>query len=386
MAILRKNGQHPDQRGNSSTRHPDQGVAKFGDQDDKIQTMAASIPENKTLTAVDLFSGCGGLTLGLKKAGFKVLGAVEIQELEVETYMRNHPDVLVWHDDIRNVSPRRFLQALGIRPGDLDLLAGCPPCQGFSSLRTLNGNVPEPDSDLNDLIFEFLRFTKLLKPHGIMLENVPGLVSNPRFAHLLAQLDDLGYSVIYDVLDAADYGVPQRRKRLILSASRGEVPQFARRSSQKRTVRQAISNLPKPGKSGDELHDFPEQRAPHVLEMIRKIPRNGGSRGQLPSSMVLECHRRCSGFSDVYGRMAWDDVSPTITGGCISPSKGRFLHPTQHRAITLREAALLQSFPATYHFSLDGGKYAAAQMIGNALPPEFIRRNAKALRRALNHT
>ena len=111
--------------------------------------------------------------------------------------------------------------------------------------------------------------------------------------------------------------------------------------------------------------------------LIRLIPKDGGSRLDLGRQRQLGCHRRCDGFKDVYGRMAWDDVSPTVTGGCVNPSKGRFLHPTKNRCVTLREAALLQSFPPTYRFSLRRGKFPAAQMIGNALPPEFIRRHAK---------
>jgi len=116
-----------------------------------------------------------------------------------------------------------------------------------------------------------------------------------------------------------------------------------------------------------------------VRGLIRLIPKNGGSRTDLKFAAQLKCHRKCDGFHDVYGRMAWDDVAPTITGGCFNPSKGRFLHPVRHRAITLREAALLQTFPPTYFFSLKRGKSNAAQMIGNALPPEFIRRHAQSI-------
>lgn len=117
--------------------------------------------------------------------------------------------------------------------------------------------------------------------------------------------------------------------------------------------------------------------------MIRDIPKDGGSRTDLPRDRQLDCHKDCDGFRDIYGRMAWDKVAPTITGGCFNPSKGRFLHPEQNRAITLREAALLQTFPRRYHFDLSSGKEAAALMIGNALPPEFIRRQANQVRKAI---
>jgi DNA (cytosine-5)-methyltransferase 1 len=133
------------------------------------------------------------------------------------------------------------------------------------------------------------------------------------------------------------------------------------------------------------LHNLPEQRSPKVLKLIKRIPQDGGSREQAGKRFQLDCHAKCDGFYDVYGRMSWDKVAPTITSGCFNPSKGRFIHPTKHRAITMREAALLQSFPVSYRFSLDGGKTAAALMIGNALPPEFIRRHARQIARHLLH-
>jgi DNA (cytosine-5)-methyltransferase 1 len=128
------------------------------------------------------------------------------------------------------------------------------------------------------------------------------------------------------------------------------------------------------------LHNYlVAPRAPHIEKLIKAIPKDGGSRTDLGEEWQLECHKKSDGFKDVYGRMAWDSLSPTITGGCVNPSKGRFLHPTENRAITLREAALLQTFPKNYRFPLSRGKFPAALLIGNALPPEFIRRHAEAL-------
>jgi DNA (cytosine-5)-methyltransferase 1 len=172
------------------------------------------------------------------------------------------------------------------------------------------------------------------------------------------------------------YGVPQRRRRMLFLASRIGPVSIAQVSPATATVRQFISSLPPAGRSGDPLHDHGEQRAPQVVRMIRRIPKDGGSRRDLPESEQLACHRRCDGFYDIYGRMAWDRVAPTITSGCVNPSKGRFLHPEQDRTITLREAALLQTFPPEHWFSLRRGKYAAAEMIGNGLPPELVRRQA----------
>lgn len=334
--------------------------------------------KTRPLTAIDLFSGCGGLTLGLKKAGFQVLGAIDIDPLSVETYKLNHKQVHVWEDDIRKLSVGEVRHKLKLREGELDLLAGCPPCQGFSTVRTLNGGRPA-DDPRNDLIFEFLRFAGELRPKTLMLENVPGLKKDKRLFVLERRLRKLGYRTRVEILDAADYGVPQRRRRLILIGSlRGQISP-APSAKKKRTVRDAIGNLPTPGRGDDSCHDLTEDRSRKVMSLIQRIPRNGGSRRALGHRNQLDCHKHCDGFKDVYGRMAWDKVSPTITSGCINPSKGRFLHPEQNRAITLREAALLQTFPNSYRFSMRRGKHSAAILIGNALPPEFIRRNATAI-------
>ena len=326
--------------------------------------------------AIDLFSGCGGLTLGLSLAGFQVVGAIEVDPLAVETYKTNHKKVFVWPDDIRKISVAAVMRRLKIKRGQLDLLAGCPPCQGFSTMTTLNGRIGQDAR--NDLVFQFLRFVRGLRPKAVMMENVPKLAKNHRFQTLRAELKKLGYEVRHDVLDAANYGVPQRRRRLILIAGkRMEIP-FGKTASKQVTVRDAFKRLDKRAKAG-LLHNLPENHSAVVKERIRAIPKDGGSRSAWTKKQRLACHEKCDGFKDVYGRMAWDDVAPTITGGCFNPSKGRFLHPTKNRAITMREAALLQSFPPDYFFPTSRGKTPVAQMIGNALPPEFIRRHAKQI-------
>lgn len=339
----------------------------------------------KKLLAIDLFSGCGGLTLGLKQAGFSVVGAVEIDSVAAETYKANHPRVKVWRQDIRKLSGAEILRTLKIKRGELDLLAGCPPCQGFSSIRTHNGKKRVRD-DRNDLVFEYLRLVKALRPRAAMMENVPALATDRRMKELTKELEKLGYDMQGTpvVLNTADYGVPQRRRRMILVSSRVGKVMLPKGQKARQTVRQTIGDMPKPGKSGDPLHDLRENRDQRTIEMINLIPKDGGSRMDLPEKYHLRCHRRFpGGFKDVYGRMKWEDVSPTITGGCVSPSKGRFLHPSQNRAITLREAALLQTFPKNYRFSLKSGKQRVALMIGNALPPAFIRAHALAIKKVL---
>jgi DNA (cytosine-5)-methyltransferase 1 len=327
--------------------------------------------------AIDLFSGCGGLTLGLKQAGFKVIGAIEIEPVAAETFKKNHRGVVVWEEDITRVSVAKVMRRLNLDPGQLDLLAGCPPCQGFSTITTLNGRIGK---DLrNDLVFQFLRFVRVLQPKAIMMENVPKLAKNRRFKELRAELKRLGYEINHSVLNAAKYGVPQRRRRLILVAGHQKKIPFGKPFYRLRTVREAFRKLGKRRAKSDLLHNLPEKRTAKVNALIRQIPRDGGSRTDLGVNRQLDCHQRCDGFKDVYGRMAWNEVSPTITGGCFNPSKGRFLHPVKNRAISMREAALLQSFPPDYFFSIKRGKTSVAQMIGNALPPEFIRRHARSV-------
>lgn len=336
-------------------------------------------------SAIDLFSGCGGLTVGLKRAGFCVLAAVENWDIAADAYELNHDDVRLVRTSICECDPTELMRSLDLCAGDLDLLAGCPPCQGFSSLRTLNGSVPVSDCR-NDLIFEFVRFAIAFMPKMILLENVPALEKDERLVRVTSILQKAGYDCQAKVLDAADYGVAQRRRRLLFLASRIGKSSFPKPARKSVTVRSVIAGLPKPGNTGDPLHDSQAAHSPRVAEMIKLIPKDGGSRADLGADAQLPCHQRLDGFHDIYGRMRWDDVSPTITTGCINPSKGRFLHPDQHRAISLREASMLQSFPKRYRLPLERGRYPVAKLIGNAFPPEFVRRQAVELRRLLTQS
>lgn len=337
----------------------------------------------KKPTAIDLFAGAGGLTTGLKLAGFRVCAAVELDSRAAATFRANHPRVHLLRSDIRNVECGQLMRTLGLKKGELDLIAGCPPCQGFSRLPTRNGEALEDDR--NDLVFEFVRFVRFFIPKAVMFENVPGLMRNERFREVERQLQALGYSLEAEILDAADYGVPQRRRRLIVLGARGRRRlSLAEPCHERRTVREAFAVLTaEPGTSGDPIHDLPVRHSEQVQALIRAIPEDGGGRLDLPQEMRLDCHKRTNGFHDVYGRMRWDAPSPTITSGCVNPSKGRFLHPAEHRAITLREAAILQGFPVDYVFLPEHGKAAIAAMIGNALPPPFIAAHAEAVREAL---
>lgn len=225
-------------------------------------------------TAIDLFSGCGGLTQGLKQAGFVVLAAIDNDELAVETYQTNHPEVHIWAEDITSLSFSELHDALDISEGDLDLLAGCPPCQGFSRMRTLNSSRVLEDSR-NELVFEFARLARSLRPKTLMLENVPGLAEDGVFDEFLQEIQELGYAANHLILDAADYGVPQRRRRLIMMAGLFGPIKFAPPISDHRTVREAIASLPPAGDSGDPLHDVEENRSQRIKDLISKIPEDG---------------------------------------------------------------------------------------------------------------
>lgn len=322
------------------------------------------------LLAIDVFSGIGGLSEGMHRANFKTQLAFEIDEIASTAYTLNHPQTIVINKDIRNVSTSEIKQKLNGKK--IHLLAGCPPCQGFSSIRTLNKVEPVRD-DRNNLIMEYVRMVQALRPYTIMMENVPGLVHYDLFKKAIVVLKGIGYKWLeFKVVNVKDYGVPQSRKRLVLVGSRLGKIEVAKPTNEKKTVRQAIENLPSPEKSKDPLHKIFPVHTPEVQRRIEMTPKNGGSRKDLPKKYLLKCHEKENiGFNDVYGRLRWDDYSTTITGGCLNPSKGRFLHPEQNRCISAREAALLQSFPMDYKFPLDATRRNLALMIGNALPPNF---------------
>jgi len=265
--------------------------------------------------AVDLFSGCGGMTIGLKKAGFNVVAAVEIDKRIARIYRENHPEVKLYDEDIRSLDYNKLIEPFGLKEGDLDLLAGCPPCQGFSRIRRLNQPDAKPD-DRNDLVRSYAAIVETLLPKVVMLENVPGLEQDPRFEELYNKLDEMGYQISRDVLRLENYGVPQRRKRLVLIATRtGKAPNTKDiETLPQRTVRDAIGDIPLPEESGNPIHQLILKSGETARKRIEAVPKNGGSRSQLPEDLVLRCHRdsRSNGFKDVYGRMSWDKASPTI--------------------------------------------------------------------------
>ena len=335
--------------------------------------------------AIDLFCGAGGMSVGLSRAGFRIATAVDKWPLAIQTYQMNFPDVASALADITTVEPERLLKLAGAGRRQISLLAGCPPCQGFSSLRT-RGRSGRAD---NSLVLEMLRITAGILPRAVMIENVPRLVYDPVFAEFNRGLERLGYTTRWAVRNSSDFGIAQRRQRLILIANRNGAVSMEPGEPRVQTVREAIGHLSHTaGDSGDPLHDHGERRHARVQAIIERIPKDGGSRQDLGFEALLRCHQEAnrsrSGWGrQPYGRLYWDRPADTITGGCVSPSKGRFIHPEANRSITLREALLLQGFPANYRISLAQGKNKAALLIGNAIPPGLAEAHARRVARKL---
>ena len=353
---------------------------------------------DNNLKVIDLFSGSGGSALGFRKAGFSINVAVDIDKPASESFKLNFPEAFVFTSDISTLSGKQLLRAGSIRNGKEVLLIACPPCQGFSSARRIS----QRTNDLrNKLINEFLRIVEEIKPRAFVLENVPGLatgIGKPLYLQILDKLHELGYRTVDGVVNAADYGVPQRRRRLILLGTNDPnielsfPPQTNENSSETsilpawKTVREALIDLP-PLKAGEKNIKNAMHKSASLSEInlkrIKQTPHDGGDRTSWTEDLVLECHKTTNGHKDVYGRMKWDAPSPTITGGCAMISKGRFGHPEQDRAISLREAARLQTFPDTFIFAGNFGEIA--KQIGNAVPPLLAQRAAEAIRNAIEH-
>lgn len=345
--------------------------------------------------AVDLFCGGGGLTVGLKDAGFSVVAAVENEENAAATFQANHQDTKLFVQDIRTISGADLLDMSPTRK--IDLLSGCPPCQGFTSLTAKY----KRDDPRNLLINEMLRIIEETTPTAIMMENVPGLThrGSKIFLPFVTRLAELGYIPNWKILQVADYGVPQYRRRLVLLAGKGfkiEMPPPTHSKDGRglpgwRTVRDTIAHMGTPLRLSEAkaCGPFP----PSSWHIVRDISSKnmerlraahpGASWTMIPEDLRPVCHHGSyRGFSNVYGRMQWDDVSPTITGGCTTLSRGRYGHPEQDRTISVREAALLQTFPLRYIIDTKYMEHAC-KIIGNALPCLFARRVAEQCYAAL---
>lgn len=334
--------------------------------------MPANAP--KPLTAVDLFCGAGGLSLGLQLAGYRLLGAADAWGPAVASYRRNfaHPVAEV---DVATVSGADLRKRLGIGPGPVDVVAGGPPCQGFSIQR-----IGADSDDRNNLVLDFARLIIDLRPRAFLMENVTGLLGRRGWklaAAFEARMTSAGYSVRHATVNAADFGVPQNRRRVVFYGAQRGVAEF--RMGQRIhlgapvTVWDAISDLPTPpgdpaAETPDGLHRRSRLSALN-LERLRHIPPGGGFE-DLPVELRVECHKAGAdkiGHRNVYGRLAPHQPSVTITGKFDSFTRGKFAHPLEDRNLTLREGARLQTFPDQFEFC--GNREEIAAQIGNAVPP-----------------
>ena len=338
-------------------------------------------------SVVDVFCGVGGLSHGFVQEGFDVCAGIDTDASCRYAYERNNGARFVE----RSVED---LTAGDINPlfadGQPRILVGCAPCQPFS---TYSQN--RRDAKWR-LLSEFARLVRDVQPDVVSMENVPRLASfhgGRLFEGFLAMLGQEGYAVWSNVVDCAGYGVPQTRKRLVVLASRlGAIellpPTHAPDAHQ--TVRDAIAGLPSIAAGEHDAEDplhYASRLSPANLARIRAA-KPGGSWSDWDPALVAECHRKGTGrwYGSVYGRMCWDEPAPTITTQCNGFGNGRFGHPEQDRAISLREAALLQTFPRGYDFFDSTRRWfvsATARWIGNAVPVALARAVARSVARAL---
>jgi DNA (cytosine-5)-methyltransferase 1 len=331
----------------------------------------------RQLTVVDLCAGAGGVTAGYKAAGLRVVAAADLDPNAIRSYAANHPEVATVMADLLKIAPAQFKRRAGLRTQP-DVLTICAPCQTFSTMSAKNRRA---NDKRNHLVRRVVSFVDVLKPRCVVMENVPQLVRQRRFKTVVGQLRKRKYGVWFGIVDAAHFGVPQTRRRLVLIAIRGlkdhqvpaltpDHPLLCRRVA-RRTVRQVLDGLVR--LRGDKLHTS-RKYSSMVARRIAAIPHDGGNRHSLPTHLQLKCHKRNASKTacgNVYGRMQWDDVAPTLTTRCTTPACGRFLHPQKNRAITLREAACIQTFARNYVF--EGGYVSKEAQIGNAVPPKLAR-------------
>jgi len=349
--------------------------------------------ENGKMELIDLFCGAGGSALGFQRAGFSAALGVDIDSEGLKTFNQNLGSRIL-NADLFRTNPEEILDSAGLNRNETTVLLGCPPCQGFSGL-----NDKGVRDKRNDLVHRYVDAVRLIRPMFLVFENVPGIMDREAyFDRTVRRFRGMGYRIRYELVDMRNHGVPQRRIRLAIVGCRDKdimtrflFPEITHARNPEnasltpwRTVRDTISDI-QPLAAGQRSSKIPNHfAASHskgVMRRILSVPRNGGSRRQMPRWLWYDYHKKNNGFNDVFGRMTWDEPSPTITTGCCNPTKGRFLHPQQNRAITPREAARLQTFPDDFVFS--GGPISNARQIGNAFPPLYAEKLGKKIMTAI---
>jgi DNA (cytosine-5)-methyltransferase 1 len=338
------------------------------------------------LKAIDFFSGAGGLTHGLKVAGIEVLAGIDNDGACKETFEKNNTGAIFLEKDITKYSPIDLERDLKIKKDDDRMVfAGCAPCQFWSIIRTSK----EKSKKTKNLILDFQKFIEYFKPGFVVVENVPGISSKKEspMGRFIVALENLGYNVAHDITDMSLYGIPQRRRRFTLLASRISPISLPKPTIKRTTVRDVLgtkNGFPKIKAGTDDKTDFLHSAASlseKNIERLQMTSKNGGDRStwQNNTKYQLACYANGKKkFYDTYGRMWWDKPSPTITTKFFSVSNGRFAHPEEDRAISLREGATLQTFPKNYKF-VGTSIVSIAKMIGNAVPPEFAKQLGKTI-------
>ncbi len=354
----------------------------------------ASVPK-KQVKVVDLYCGIGGLSHGLLLEGLDVVAGVDNDKTCKYGFEKNNGGKFI-HKDISRFTVKELLKLF--RGASIRVLVGCAPCQPYSSLNCRKLSKKEERRRWYPM-YRFMTLVKRVKPEVVSMENVPDLADTqkyPVFDEFVRALESLGYKVSYKKVDASKYGVPQKRHRLVLLASRlGPISLIAETHADEDviTVRDVIRKLPRltDGKvhPSDPLH-----RSSKLSDINRRriaaTPKDGGSATSWPIHLIPKCYRKRSGRSymvTVYGRMRWDSPAPTMTTQFMTLGTGRFGHPTQSRAVSLREAAIFQSFPSYYKFSPgnDVTIKHAAKHIGNAVPVLLGRAIGKSIKNHIRH-
>ncbi|HMT75734.1 MAG TPA: DNA cytosine methyltransferase [Chitinophagaceae bacterium] len=333
-----------------------------------------------TLRAVDFFCGAGGVTCGLKKAGIEVLGGIDIDAKFKNTYEINNK-VPFLNKDVSNLRPSYLKNFFSLLLNDENLVfVGCSPCQYFSNLKSDKTKSKEGRLLLDD----FKEFVLYYRPGYVLIENVPGLETKPGspLHKFKVALKKEGYVFDQKVLNAKFFGVPQKRRRFILVATRLtekiELPRQTKKKNNIKTVKQAIGNyklfpvVADGHKDNTAFLHSVAKLSELNLKRVKLTPKNGGSRKawEKNKELQLKCYKEHDGHHDVYGRLSWDKPAPTITTRFLYTSTGRYTHPEQNRGISIREGAVLQSFPLDYKFD-SNSLGAVATMIGNAVPPKL---------------
>ena len=335
---------------------------------------------SREIVLADFFSGCGGTARGFADAGVRPVFATDWDEEAVRTFKLNFPGVKAVQRDIRELKTEEVASVMPPREVAIRLLAGCAPCQPFAGHR----NAATHEDERSDLLLELLRFVEVLRPQLVFVENVPGMrrasKSNGPLTEFVEALEKT-HHVAFDTISCADFGVPQTRRRLVLIASTlGEIdlptPTHGPTTEHAHvTVREAIYSLPH-DVEGPDAAEFSSHTAMRLSPLNRQrieATSEGGDRREWPKQLWPTCHRGgFGGHTDVYGRLSWDKLAPTLTTKCVSYSNGRFGHPTEPRAISAREAARLQTFPDEFEFA--GGLTSQARQIGNAVPVVLAQR------------